>query len=666
MTSRNIEASEWDELQARSLALTEIDGPQERLRRRRGNVGISFRWKQIAVLVVLGMCAFMVYIKEDVIVLLMLDVETQHEIVVKDRMGDLKRKFTNAKSEFEAILEEDYGIYKDQVFTKENILNAFHTPTKLSKERLKRRIMIRILEAQLGTTNKRVDFNWVTAGHSAAAGHGNLFNQTYTYVLEQSMKPIFETLGITFFGRNYAMGNTKSAPENALCMSSLYGLELDVLSWDFGMTDGSRDGNLYNIWSQRAGVHPSKPTIISFGSKAAVGIHETIEKAGMSTFEGVFVEDRHPSFMASKFPDSDDESIKVDELPRAVKYYRCDGHTETGVPCNDYKFHTGHVCDKVTVKGQVSWHNGWKDHLFKGKVTAAFFIEAVHDALNHLDSIIGVTNNDGVEGEEEDKKEIIEPSLTKEYLEYLYGEEVNDKALFLSSELPAVSHFETDLLDHKEAFLRGNSICRYGYLPSFTRYSGYVTESPQEIKYVAAGKTTYQEEGLDHGKDQAPPTPDNDSPPILFNNYGGERQVCEYADIDSKDYFSFRNEDNWIKTILPNDSENNAFSDDDLEGLKKRQGIITLCERAFGFGKFPGNHVYIENLFHTNEPTVVINDVQATNVTKIGTNNAFCYVLHHDGEYRFPPSEEHKGRYEIKIRVPNKGGELYISSLIVI
>ena len=54
--------------------------------------------------------------------------------------------------------------------------------------------------------------------------------------------------------------------------------------------------------------------------------------------------------MASKFPDSDDESIKVDELPRAVKYYRCDGHTETGVPCNDYKFHTGHVCDKVTVK----------------------------------------------------------------------------------------------------------------------------------------------------------------------------------------------------------------------------------------------------------------------------------------------------------------------------
>ena len=100
-------------------------------------------------------------------------------------------------------------------------------------------------------------------GHSSAAGHGNLFNQTYGYIIEESARPIFDALGITFYGKNYAMGGMKSAPESALCISQLYGPDLDILSWDFGMTDGSRAADLYHIWSQKAGTHPTMPTLIS-------------------------------------------------------------------------------------------------------------------------------------------------------------------------------------------------------------------------------------------------------------------------------------------------------------------------------------------------------------------------------------------------------------------
>ena len=99
--------------------------------------------------------------------------------------------------------------------------------------------------------------------------------------MEQSVRPIFEAMGITFFGKNHAMGNMKSAPESAVCIISIYGPEIDILSWDFGMTDGGRDDHLFNIWTQRAGVHPTRPIMISYGSVAARPIHANLENAGI-------------------------------------------------------------------------------------------------------------------------------------------------------------------------------------------------------------------------------------------------------------------------------------------------------------------------------------------------------------------------------------------------
>ena len=50
---------------------------------------------------------------------------------------------------------------------------------------------------------------WATGGHSASAGHGNLYNESYTAYLERDAQPIFESIGIDFEGRNYAMGGTR-------------------------------------------------------------------------------------------------------------------------------------------------------------------------------------------------------------------------------------------------------------------------------------------------------------------------------------------------------------------------------------------------------------------------------------------------------------------------
>ena len=70
--------------------------------------------------------------------------------------------------------------------------------------------------------------------------------------MEAAVKPIFQAIGLDFVGRNYAMGGTSSFPEIANCLAEIFGLDTDVLSWDFGMTDGSRDPTGISMFCGRA------------------------------------------------------------------------------------------------------------------------------------------------------------------------------------------------------------------------------------------------------------------------------------------------------------------------------------------------------------------------------------------------------------------------------
>jgi hypothetical protein len=47
------------------------------------------------------------------------------------------------------------------------------------------------------------NYIWATGGHSAAAGHGNLFNESYTAFMERDVKDVFGSIGIDFQGRKY-------------------------------------------------------------------------------------------------------------------------------------------------------------------------------------------------------------------------------------------------------------------------------------------------------------------------------------------------------------------------------------------------------------------------------------------------------------------------------
>ena len=65
-------------------------------------------------------------------------------------------------------------------------------------------------------------FVWAAGGHSASAGHGNLFNESYTAYLDYFITPIFKSIGIEFVPRNYAMGGTPYVDVLHLCIFVLF------------------------------------------------------------------------------------------------------------------------------------------------------------------------------------------------------------------------------------------------------------------------------------------------------------------------------------------------------------------------------------------------------------------------------------------------------------
>jgi hypothetical protein len=93
-------------------------------------------------------------------------------------------------------------------------------------------------------------FIFVMGGHSAAAGHGNHFQQSYTLQVQRVLEPILARLGITHKSHNFGMGGLGTI-QNALGAQSLYGGAIDILMWDSSMTEG--DGPSRDLFA-RAGI----------------------------------------------------------------------------------------------------------------------------------------------------------------------------------------------------------------------------------------------------------------------------------------------------------------------------------------------------------------------------------------------------------------------------
>jgi hypothetical protein len=63
-----------------------------------------------------------------------------------------------------------------------------------------------VSKSRFGIQNQsNCDFN----SNNEAAGHGNIFNETYTAYFGRDVRRIWEAIGIEFEDRNYAMGGMR-------------------------------------------------------------------------------------------------------------------------------------------------------------------------------------------------------------------------------------------------------------------------------------------------------------------------------------------------------------------------------------------------------------------------------------------------------------------------
>jgi hypothetical protein len=80
------------------------------------------------------------------------------------------------------------------------------------------------------------EFTVVLGGHSAAAGHGNHFKQSYLMQFQKVLEPVFHQLNVKLTSRNQAQGGLGTV-QSSLGFSSIYGSDIDLMLWDSGKAD---------------------------------------------------------------------------------------------------------------------------------------------------------------------------------------------------------------------------------------------------------------------------------------------------------------------------------------------------------------------------------------------------------------------------------------------
>jgi hypothetical protein len=142
-------------------------------------------------------------------------------------------------------LREAYGDYFDAMFVDGTDMDGEPSYKGMSdvgfrsKDRLKRKLKLKVLKMiknirvsesdimgcdcvkKQGKANDTPDdraydipdfyeqYVFANGGHSQAAGHGNLFKQSYAGYFETDLRPVWEAVGINMIARNYASGAMK-------------------------------------------------------------------------------------------------------------------------------------------------------------------------------------------------------------------------------------------------------------------------------------------------------------------------------------------------------------------------------------------------------------------------------------------------------------------------
>jgi hypothetical protein len=244
--------------------------------------------------------------------------------------------------------------------------------TASSWDGLKRRILHAIMTED--------SFVFAMGGHSAAAGHGNHFQQSYTLQVQWILEAVFARLGVRHEARNFGNGGLGTV-HNAMAATSIYGPDVDVLMWDSSMTEkGDRPKDLFHRQALMGGdgsYNAKVPVLWTNAGNAAKFFNQVAgaDVGGIgSGMSGIAA--------ATSFED-------LDELPWAARYMACS--PDLSSICSENRYDG--ICwldrpDFTPTKeqqpypgGRAGWHPGNREHQLTGRVLTFTFLQAMKEAL---------------------------------------------------------------------------------------------------------------------------------------------------------------------------------------------------------------------------------------------------------------------------------------------
>ncbi|KAL7571143.1 hypothetical protein ACA910_014747 [Epithemia clementina (nom. ined.)] len=559
----------------------------------------------------------------------------------------LKQNLQVAKAKYMEQLKADYGpdhvpllfqtMYPNG--TIESIARTIFEATPLSWDRLKRKVALKLLQAQIDEQPQPLI--WATGGHSASAGHGNLFNESYTAVMESHVQPMFQAIGLKFVTRRYAMGGTSCGMEINTCIKEVFGTDFDVLSWDYGMTTG-RDYGKVELYFHRAALLPSRPAFVGLWLLDRKPMLDSMEPLGPAVFS------LNPQSVLDRVPDTAGQTQdEIDQMPPYLRYFRCGKEIERGEPrCGDEKYTllpNNDPCNQR--KGKVSWHPGWKEHALHGNLLTLFWIEIAEDALDEIarrGSDPRVLYNT-LQLQEEQEFEPLQPQSGST------NTTVRPVLKFVEKDLDVIADIPNEVIYWNPNY------CHTARLPAQIRYQGILTES--EEKGDDDGET------FDHGSEykqvlyQA-----NDQMPLAWdaNLY---QEFCQNYKIvnDHQDFFVV-NWMGWSQLVLPNPTEQAAYAQ--VQQHPVLLGYIQMCLAGCGWGCPKGvlsqkDLLNATTMQQSQVLSMTVNNVPVESFTPVKD----CQFLKHAGGHQWTPNAD--GRFEIRGKTLESPHYLRISAFVI-
>ncbi|CAB9523504.1 expressed unknown protein [Seminavis robusta] len=660
------------------------------------------------------------------------DLLTRMELFLEERVQMEKRQMV------------DYGNYFQNLFFDANASNGINNTTNASTLRkirgklsffnpenptglvgwnsLKDRLKQKVLTAQLNdqqrsnkktkdpnnnsTASELVKFVFAIAGHSSSAGHGNFERDSYGAVMDRVVAPLFSALGVQLETRSYGMSGKPSAPEMALCQEAILGTDVDVVLWDYALTD---NGKVFQLpyWIARAISRKSPPIVL---------VHHSVGDRYKPVIAELYANHPHLPLMVGNatvvgqveaaVPDSLQVDGNVSPLPPLLQFLRCGQSLERNVFCKDYKFNRQICPDRYWM---MDWHPGYKRLALWGHLLALFLADAMDEAIYELQNEMKATMNRGSESSvlqlllqqldrkwHEQNRNMVKDSASSQPL-------LNFKGIPLDQQLNLEgNNRKVKTKDVILWFYHSRNICRTMRLPSQQRYKGISTGYPFPSIYFknhhnSSSVAVAPEEGLEHevivatfGSTTArrQDVDSNDALPLElgYDALARRSQRSCTSDITNRDFSDYMYAtDQWRYAVLPSQAEREEYlAIDNTAGgndgghqeqrFHQLRGIILACplqckrQTKACYGDEIGKEHWNDYLqWH-------VNDV-SKGISMIPFLGGECAVLRHSqprtmgSNVIFPPRKD--GTFEIRVRIkPHQEPEgpkiLQLSSIVLI